>query len=441
MSDSSFWKTLFDQLREWLSFFDSVWGVGSAVVVTAVVMSRRARRDRTAASGQIRALHTQIGEVSRIVETLEAENARLAEQIAQFSQRDLQQVVIAARQANPIADRQSVAENLSTCVSLNATYLAEAALSLSRIHLDAFYTNGDTAQLNEAGRFALLASVATPDALDAMKARAEIMAAIAANPGANASLRERDELWDEAFELLGHSSPTASGPEKFIALQQLGTQLRNEGKYELAGAALRGSYRIATEIFGENSPETLAALNNVATNFGDRGLPDQAKTLFKELAERQQNAAGHIDEQTYRYLIAEAACERQIDGESAALSRMESLLKDGRERFGENNRWVLKAQNSLAVCLAAARRDSEAEALYRDAIEKETRLFGHDHVNPLATRANLAALLFRTNRKEEAIAVMMDVARRRAELHGEAHPETVGARHALERMRTEAQTA
>jgi hypothetical protein len=426
--------SLFAQLKEWLSFLDSIWGVAGAVVVTAAFMYRRMSRKQALSSIEIERLSSKLGDIGTVVKTLEADNAKLADQLAQISARDFEYALAALQPATSLSQQHVAVLNLGNCFSLNSQSLSEVALALARIHLEAFYSRGDIAQLKEADRFATIAVLVAPTAV-ALAVKAQVAMAIASNAPGRDSRRPRDDLWDEALDVLRNSEPTVDDKQRFQALQAAGTRLRNAGHYELAGAALRAAHRIAEGSFGLHSQETLVALNNVATNFNDRGLPGAAKPLFEELADRQHRIAGHFDDQAYRFKLAATACDRQLLGEKRVLARFESLVKDGRERFGRDNRWVLKAQNSLAVCLAAVDRDAEAEALYRDTIERETRVFGSNHENPLSSRANLAAQLVKTGRRDAAIAEMTDVVRRREEMHGADHPVTRKALHQLERMR------
>jgi hypothetical protein len=61
-------QAVFDALKGWLSFIDSIWGVGGAVVVTVLFMYRQIRKERTLTSVQIGRLSEQIGNVKHAVE-------------------------------------------------------------------------------------------------------------------------------------------------------------------------------------------------------------------------------------------------------------------------------------------------------------------------------------------------------------------------------------
>lgn len=429
-----FEPSLFGQVKELLSFLDAVWGVGGALVVIALFMYRRIRRDRAVTSAKIQQLSSQIGEIGDVVKNLEAENTRLTDELTQMRSRDFEHTLTVSKQASSLSGQHVAALSLGNCFVLNSASLVGISLALARLHLEAFYSTRDFAQLKESDRFASIAVLVLPASPEARALKAEVTIAIASNGSATDTGRPPDDLWDEALELLRDSEPGTDDEERFDALQRLGTRLREEGQYELAGAALRAAYRAAERAFGATSIQTLAALNNVATNFNDRGLPAAAKPLFQQLVERQQCAAGHLDEQTYRFMLAATACDRQLSGEQTVLASLEALVKDGKDRFGPENRWVLKAQNSLAVCLAVVGRDAEAEQLYRDTIDRETRLFGPNHDNPLSTRTNLARLLLKVGRTHHAVAEMADVAQRRLELHGANHPFALEAQHELAHM-------
>jgi tetratricopeptide (TPR) repeat protein len=423
--------SLFAQIKEWLSFVDSVWGVGGAIVVTALFMYRLMRRDRAINSAHIQQLSSQVGEIASHVRKLETENARLTTELIHLSSRDFERTLTDSKQPTSLSGQRAAAQALHRCFQLNSSYLAEASAVLARSHLEAFYSSEDVDHLQESERFASMSVLVAPAALDTYALKAEVAIAIASNRAKVGTRRPPDELWDEALELLRTSEPAADDKQRFVALQQLGTKLREEGQYELAGAALRASYRASERAFGTTSQETMVAMNNVATNYNDRGFPTEAKPIFEQLAERQQSIAGCIDEQAYQFKLAATACDRQISGEQSVLTTYEALVIDGRERFGSDNRWVLKAQNSLAVCLSVVGRNTEAEQLYRNTIERETRLFGCNHVNPLSTRANLARHLLKVGRKDEAIAQMSEVAQGRLNLHGADHPLTREAQHTL----------
>lgn len=427
----------FELAKEIISLLSSIWGVCAGFATILFFIQRKIRRDRAISSEQIHNLSSELVGIGNNVRRLETEKALLEEKLMQMSFRNFEHVLTVSKQARSFIEQQIAIKNLGDCFSFNSSYLAEVSATLARVHLEAFYSNDDIAQLKESERFSALAVLVDPKRAHTCSLRSEIAMVIASNPASIDPCRSVDDAWDEALEFIRLTEPNIDDEQRFITLTLLGTKLRNEGHYELAGAALRAAYSASERFFGALSVQKIAALNNVATNFDDRDLPELAKPIFEELVEKQQNIVGYFDELAYSYKIAATACDRKITGDDSVLVKFESLVSDGIDRFGPDNRWVLKAQNSLALCLTAVGRRTEAEQLYRETIKRETQVFGSDHCNPLYTRTNLAVGLMGVGRKDEAIIELTDVLKRRLALHGADHPYTKEAQDLFDRMQSD----
>jgi hypothetical protein len=423
MEDSAM-DRLFDQLKDWISFADSLWTVGGAIVLVAVFFMRRIRRERQVASEAIRGYSVKLSEVGELVRNLETENTRLADELNAMARRDFESVRQQAGFADSIARQHEANDLFKKCFDLNADALTFASIQIARVHLEGYHVNGAADHIGQARRFADIALLVSPESKLAKTLRAEVLVMAASIRAAPADHRRTEQLWDEALSLCQSKPGRPATPQDYARLLETGTRLRQAGLYEQAGAALRAGYRASLSAFGEDSPVTLTALNNVATNYSDRNLPAEARPLHAELADRYEQLAGHVDEDAYRHRIAVAACDRKLHGEAAALDSFQRLIADGEGRFGADNRWVLKARNSLAVCLSGVGRDEDAEEVYRDVIKRESRLLGDDHVNTLATRTNLAVLLEKTGRTEEAHDMLVDILSRHERVLGVDHPMT-----------------
>lgn len=408
----------FDGFREWLSFADSLWGVLAAMVAMAAFLYRRLRRERRTSAAALREFADQLRASSDDIERLEAERVALEARVELLQARDLCHCVEChgARVPLELEDLKRLRESLEA----NELPLAQAATHLARAQLEAFHVAADPQRLVEAHRL-LSAAAALQPGPSTDRLRSEVSALLAASGAASPSGKDRETLWQEALDLL-YGEGEADAEARFKALTATGTRLRTQGALALAGTALLASYRVALRAFGEDGEPTRIALNNVATNLMDRQEWAQARLLYLQLAEQQERLAGFRDEEAFKFLLAVAACDRELAGDEAALPRFEALVREGRDRFGQDNRWVLKAQNSLAAALRGSGRVVEAEALYEDTIRREVRLFGADHVNPMATRTNLVALKVHTGRHEEARLEARELLARMEAHEAAAHP-------------------
>lgn len=427
----------FEWFKEIISFFSSIGGAYSLLAAILFFIQRKIIRDRAISSDQIHNLSSKLGRIGNNVKKLEIEKTLLEKRLMQVNSQSFEYALTLSKQARSLIEQQIAIKNLGDCFSFNSSYLAETSATLARVHLEAFYSNDDTAQLKESERFAALAVLVEPTRAHTCSLRSEIAMVMASNPSSIEPCRSVDDVWDEALEFIRETEPGIDDEQRFITLSLLGTKLRSEGHYELAGAALRAAYSASERFFGALSVQTIESLNNVATNFDDRNLPELAKPIFEELIDKQHNFVGYFDEQAYIFKLAVIKCDRKLLGEESVLVKLKDLVEDGIDRFGPDNRWVLKAQNSLAICLTAVGRETEAEQLYRETIKRETRVFGSDHSNPLYTRTNLAVGLMGVGRKDEAIIELTDVLKRRLALHGADHPHTKEAQNLLDRMQAD----
>lgn len=425
-------NSTFTEIMAWVSNFVDAYGF--AVIVFALVAILARRQEKIKASKKISLLAEQIGNIEKNVKELEDENEELRQKISALKAKDLDYTMAEYRYSYNATDQQSQALKLESSFKLNSESITKLTVEISRIHLEAYYIGQDYQQLKEAKRFSSIAAMVSPEDKEAQALNAEVMMITAEARNSDSDIKTHERAWDEAMDVLARSYGDISDRSQYTSLFLSGTRLREEGSYELAGAALRLAHRIAERMFGHDALETITALANVAVNFTDRRLYAAAKPLFEDLIDRRRDAIGHIDENTYYLMVAATHCKQEISGPENVISEMKSLIKDGIDRFGSDNRFVLKAQNNLAACLAMMDRNEEAISLYLDTIEKEIRVLGSDHLNPILTRANLATQLFKVGRKDEAIFILDEVTKQLSRKYGPKHPFTLGKLNELERM-------
>ena len=93
--------------------------------------------------------------------------------------------------------------------------------------------------------------------------------------------------------------------------------------------------------------------------------------------------------------------------------------------------------NNLASTYLEQGRWEEAEKLYLQVLEGNTRVLGAEHPDTLLSMANLATLYRRRSRHREAIALMEKVVQLRKKVLGTNHPKTVNAADWLKRWTEE----
>ena len=99
--------------------------------------------------------------------------------------------------------------------------------------------------------------------------------------------------------------------------------------------------------------------------------------------------------------------------------------------LGPDDRETLASQRLLARLLQYQARYTEAEALYRDTLQKQERLFGPDHVEVLRTKAALGSVLNQLGRYPDAEKLLTEVMQKTDLTLGPESPESLGALNSL----------
>ncbi len=217
-----------------------------------------------------------------------------------------------------------------------------------------------------------------PDAAAVARARAELGAVRVslaryedAEPLLVASLAELRALDEE-------------DPAELDVLSNLAQLELLRGGYERSIELAREALALSRRALGDEHPDTLVRMNNLAGAYLSLGRLDEARPLFAE---------------AYRAMSARAPAHPD----------------------------TLKCLNNLALVERRSGRLDAAEELYAALLEAQRDVHGDAHPDTLAARHNVASLSFARSRFEEALDAFRAVAAGRREALGPDHPDTLGA--------------
>ncbi|KAF8134740.1 hypothetical protein K438DRAFT_2126528 [Mycena galopus ATCC 62051] len=175
---------------------------------------------------------------------------------------------------------------------------------------------------------------------------------------------------------------------------------------------------------GEDHPETLKAMRNLANTYHKLGQFNDAKKLQTIVLEKQKTALGTDDPQT--------------------------LMTWQKQILGEDHRNTIVSMSNLGWIFHSLDRLKEAEEIQSAAIEKGKRLLGHedsltiwtwepgrkilgeDHPNALWTMGNLALTYKEQGHLKMAQEIQVVVLEKKKRILGDQHPETVRAKAELD---------
>ncbi|RMF77011.1 MAG: serine/threonine protein kinase [Planctomycetota bacterium] len=214
-------------------------------------------------------------------------------------------------------------------------------------------------------------------------------------------------------------------------LSTIGTTYLNLGLYEQAETHLRDALAARIEALGEEAPETLVTMSNLASLLQSRNKLDEAERLKRRVLELRRKTYGDDHERTRRSMSSLASLlhdQGKLD-EAEALSR--EVLAQMRRTLGVDNAVTLGTMNNLALLLKDRGKLDEAEPLMKETVEALRRNFGERHPYTLTAMGNWALVVKDLGRIDEAIAVQRELLEIRREVLGPEHPDTVNTMHNL----------
>jgi len=198
---------------------------------------------------------------------------------------------------------------------------------------------------------------------------------------------------------------------------------RELGLYSSALPLQESALQLRKKVYGEDHPQTLRSMKDVALLLWHLGRYDEAEPLYREVLERCNRA--NVDDpeiassarDSYSVLLQDMG--RAAEAEPLA----REALEERRGRLGEDDPLTLNSMSNLALIVEGLGRFPEAEALYLDTLERRRRVLGDETNATLVTLNNLGALLRTVNQLDEAERLLREALATRTRVFGEDHPE------------------
>jgi serine/threonine protein kinase/tetratricopeptide (TPR) repeat protein len=223
-------------------------------------------------------------------------------------------------------------------------------------------------------------------------------------------------------------------PDTLMAMNNMAYVLEERGKLDEAEPLYREALEGRRRVLGDDHRDTTMSINNLAELLMTRGMLDQAEPLWREAIERQRRTLGNDHPETLTSIenLGALAVQRGNLGEAETLWR-ESL--NGRRRvLGENHPETINSMNNVGYLLKLQGNLDEAEATWRDALARSRRVLGEDHPNTIGTLGNVAGLLLDQGKFDEAEPLHREVLDRATRVLGPEHPNTLMAIENLGRL-------
>ena len=207
-------------------------------------------------------------------------------------------------------------------------------------------------------------------------------------------------------------------------LLRVGQFERARGQYAGARVAETQALQVARQVLGEEHPDTLSSMNNLAETLREQGDLGAARALHEQVLSIHRRVLGEEHPDTPRLMnnLALTLCAQGALGAARALH--EQALPICRRVLGEEHPATLTSVNNLAETVRAQGDLGTARTLHEQALPIRRRVLGEEHPVTLYSMNNLGLTLRAQGDLGAARALheqALSISRR---MLGEKHPAT-----------------
>ncbi len=202
----------------------------------------------------------------------------------------------------------------------------------------------------------------------------------------------------------------------------LGAMFRNLGKYAEAEPLLLQSLTSMQASLGVDHPDTLAAMNNLASIYESEGKYGEAETLLLRCIQLSTSVLGADDPITMTVMSSLADVYSSQQKYAAAEPLYLECLETSRAKLGPDHPDTMTSKNNLAYLYKSQRKYASAEPLYTRSLEMHRIKLGDDHPNTLSSMSGLATVYECQGRLDLAEPLYIEATEKGKAILGAAHP-------------------
>jgi tetratricopeptide (TPR) repeat protein len=223
-------------------------------------------------------------------------------------------------------------------------------------------------------------------------------------------------------------------PDTLGAMNNLAETLWAQGDSAGARALYERALSTCRRRLGDEHPNTLTLLNNLAATLREHGDVASALTVHRNVLDARRRVLGDEHPDTLGSMNNLAATLRANGDLAAACDLHEQALTACRRVLGDEHPNTLGTMSNLAVTLRARGDLTAARDLHEQALAACRRVLGDEHPNTLGLMNNLAATLRAQNELAGAQTLHTQALATCRRVLGEKHPYTLATRRALDEI-------
>lgn len=214
-------------------------------------------------------------------------------------------------------------------------------------------------------------------------------------------------------------------PDTLAALNGIASEAEALNRYDEAEQMYRQCLEAMRRVSGPAAPETLDVAHNLANLLANRGRYDEAEALLQEVLAASIRILGPEDPATLVTRKVLAGVWQSQGKFDLAEPELRAVLEIQRRVVGSDSPETMGTAQYLAMLLKSAGRPAEAEPLLREVVEVDARVLGARHPDTLRAQNSLGRLLAQQGKTAEAEEVYRRTLAVQREVLGEEHTDTL----------------
>ncbi|KAK5674032.1 hypothetical protein LTS10_013212 [Elasticomyces elasticus] len=207
-------------------------------------------------------------------------------------------------------------------------------------------------------------------------------------------------------------------------LDRVGRCQASLGLYAAAEIAHRQALSIREKVLGEEHPDTLTSMNNLAGVLGSQGKYEAAESMHRQALAIREKVLGAEHPDTLMSMNNLALVLGSQGKYEAAESMHRQALAICEKVLGAEHPSTLTSMNNLALVLDRQGKYGVAESMHRQALAMWEKVLGAEHPDTLTSMNNLAGVLGSQGKYEAATTLYDRTYTGLIKVLGKGHPHT-----------------
>lgn len=246
--------------------------------------------------------------------------------------------------------------------------------------------------------------------------------------GADATLDYRKAaMWAQRISSYYQETLGDEHPDTLSSLGNLASAYDDLVEYKKALELNEKVYALKCKVLGGEHPETLKTLSNIAHSYSNLGEYKRALELNKEAYRLKLKVLGNEHHETLISLNNLASTYSKLGDYKKALEMEESLYALSCKILGNEHPDTIRVLNNIAAEYSELGNHERALELSETVYALGCKVFGNEHPNTISSFSNIASIYGKLGNHEKALELNEKIYALRCKIFGNEHPDTLAS--------------